>query len=322
MVITGKPRGNGVDLGAYLLRLKDNTEVYILEVEGELRAKPADLYRSLYKMDISSELSNGDLGLYHAQINPAPGEDKDMTDDDWLQSADILGRQLGLANQSRAIVMHTTKKGRKHAHVVWERFDYDKGKFISDSFSRLAQDRARKEMELVFEHKKTPHRNIHRAALKEQVTGIWNTTKTGKEFIKILEKNNLIIGQGVGRHPFMVIDQNARSYDLNRQIKGAKLKDIRTRLRNEELLTEKQAIEKAQQLREDKNSDKGKAKGSADKEKQSNLLKDYREAQRETLAAFLSSQKTIEEITKPNHLDHDELVNKRKKDKGFDLDFG
>ena len=43
---------------------------------------------------------------------------------------------------------------------------------ISDSFSRLSQDRARKEIEREFQHEKTPRRNINRRAMKEILSGL------------------------------------------------------------------------------------------------------------------------------------------------------
>lgn len=241
MVVRGKSRSNARQLSYYLLDQKDNENIRILDVDGYRDADAATLHRSVFLMGVSAELSNSDKGLYHAQINPAIGEDARMTDDDWVQASDIMGRHLGLANQSRAIVLHA-KKGRTHAHVVWERFDHEKGKMVSDSFSRLAQDRARKEMELVFEHKATPHRNKHRPELKASLTALWQQTDTGAKFIREAKRQGYIISTGSGRSPFMVVDENGRSYDLTRQLQGVRLKEVRQRLRHEPLIGEKDAI--------------------------------------------------------------------------------
>lgn len=250
MVIRGNSRSNPRQLSHYLLAKKDNEAIRILDINGQPNPDAKELHQSIYLMGVSAELSRSEKGLYHAQINPAIGEDALMDDEQWLQASDILGKQLGLENQSRAIVLHT-KKGRTHAHVVWERYDHDNQKMVSDSFSRLAQDRARKEMEATFGQNPTPHRNKHRPELKASLLALWNQTGTGAQFVKAAKKNGYIISEGSGRSPFMVVDENGRSYDLNRQLTGIKLKDIRQRLRHETLLGEKDAITLARKTKND-----------------------------------------------------------------------
>ncbi|HEY1022653.1 MAG TPA: relaxase/mobilization nuclease domain-containing protein [Flavisolibacter sp.] len=259
MVTRGNSRSNPRQLSFYLLDQKDNENIRILDVDGYREPDAAMLHRAVFMMGVSAELSKGEKGLYHAQINPAIGEDARMTDDDWVQASNIMGRHLGLANQSRAIVLHT-KKGRTHAHVVWERFDHEKGKLVSDSFSRLAQDRARKEMELVFEQKRTPHRNKHRPELKASLTELWQKTDTGAKFIREAKRKGYIISTGSGRSPFMVVDENGRSYDLTRQLKDVRLKEVRQRLRNETLIGEKEAITLARKSANDAQETGGKGK--------------------------------------------------------------
>jgi hypothetical protein len=256
MVIRGKSRSNARQLSHYLLTMKDNEAIRILDIDGQMNPQAEDLHRSIYLMEVSAELSKGDKGLYHAQINPAIGEDKLMNDEQWLQASDILAKQLGLENQRRAIVLHT-KKGRTHAHVVWERFDHEQGKMVSDSFSRLAQDRARKEMEQVFSQKPTPHRNKHRPELKASLTELWEKTENSQQFIKAANRRGYLISTGSGRSPFMVVDENGRSYDLTRQLKNVRLKEVRQRLRHEALLDEKQAIEQARKNRSDNAQETG-----------------------------------------------------------------
>lgn len=289
MVIRGNSRGNARQLSHYLLAQKDNEAIRILDVGGQDNAKAAELHRAIYLMGVSAELSKSDKGLYHAQINPAIGEDTAMQDDHWLQAADILGRQLGLMNQSRAIVLHT-KKGRTHAHVVWERFDHGKQRMVSDSFSRLAQDRARKEMEAVFAQKPTPHRNKHRPELKASLSALWYSTGTGAQFVKAARKNGYVISTGSGRSPFMVVDENGRSYDLTRQLQGVKLKEVRQRLRHESLLDEKEAIAL---MRKNNN---GNQEQGGDAGKQTTAPK----PQRTLLNEFMQSRNDITTNNKPN----------------------
>lgn len=238
MVIRGKTRGNGKQLAKYLLTKGDNEVVSVLEIRGT--ANPDNLHKSLLEMSLTSELTKSDKGLYHAQINPAYGEDRKMETSDWMKAAQIMEKELGLENQKRAIILHE-KKGRVHAHIVWERYDHQKGVMISDSFSRLAQDRARKSMELSFEQKPTPHRNTQKAVIKEELSALWANARSGEHFIALANAQGYFIGIGRER-PYVVFDETGRSFDLARQLKGVKTKDIKTRFQDITLSTEKKII--------------------------------------------------------------------------------
>lgn len=249
MVIRGNIRGNGEQLAHYLLSGEANEHIQIVEVDGRLNATDKYLHQTMQGMSLTAELTKSQKGLYHAQINPAYSEDRQMTQTDWLKATDILAHELGLSEQRRVIVLHT-KKNRTHAHVVFERYDHQTGKIIDHKFSRLAQDRARKEMERVFEHQPTPHRNQHRPELKEALTEFWHQTETGQDFIRTVHANGYLLAEGVPRHPFMVVDEHGRSFDLVRQLKGVRIKDVRQRLRHEKLIPEKEAIELMRQKQE------------------------------------------------------------------------
>jgi len=257
MVIRGSTRGNGKQLAYYLLAKQENEHIRVLEVNGMLNPDAKDLHLALHSMQLTSELTKSDKGLYHAQINPAIDESKLMDDASWMQATDILAKQLGMENQRRAIVLHT-KKGRTHAHVVFERYSTETGRMVNDSFSRLAQDRARKEMEQVFKHKPTPHRNKHRPELKASLSALWHSTGTGAQFLTAARKNGYIIAEGSGRSPYIVVDEFARSYDLTRQLQGVRLKDVRQRLRSLAMPGEKDAIAQA---RKTLNEQSGKSGG-------------------------------------------------------------
>lgn len=255
MVIRGSVRGNGKQLAKYLVAKQENEAIRILDVDGQDGADARDLYLALHSMQLTSELTKSDKGLYHAQINPAIEESKRMDDAAWMQATDILAKHLGMEGQRRAIVLHT-KKGRTHAHVVFERYHHETGKMVKDSFSRLAQDRARKEMEAVFKHKPTPHRNKHRPELKASLTALWHSTGTGAQFLTAARKNGYIIAEGSGRAPYIVVDAFARSYDLARQLNGVRLKDVRQRLRGLAMPGEKEAITEARRRMNEETSGK------------------------------------------------------------------
>lgn len=164
MIIRGRTRGNGSQLASYLLSQIDNDNVRVFDIKGTTHLD--DLRLSLLEMSLTCELTKSNKGLYHAQINPAYGEDKQMSREDWLKAADILETELKLNDQKRVIILHE-KKDRIHAHVVWERYNHESGKMISDSYSRLAQDRARKAMELEFHHHRTSDRTNKKEVTKQ-----------------------------------------------------------------------------------------------------------------------------------------------------------
>ena len=248
MVIRGKTRGNGKQLGSYLMKQAENDAVHVLDIRGT--GQLDDIHYSLLEMSLTSELTKSDKGLYHAQMNPAYGDDKKMTREDWLKAADILESELGLTGQKRVIVLHD-KKDRLHAHVVWERYDHDKGIMVSDSYSRYAQDRARKTIEKELNHTPTPHRNAKRPEMKVELTELWNATETGGDFIKAISKKGYTVAVGKDR-PYMIVDDTGRSFDLVRQLNKVKTKEVGQYLKEQKLPTEKEAIAKVRARQSEK----------------------------------------------------------------------
>ncbi|MDI9319063.1 MAG: relaxase/mobilization nuclease domain-containing protein [Phycisphaerales bacterium] len=242
MVIRGRIRGNGRQLANYLLTMAENSEIQILDINGRGALQEEALRHALTSMSLTSELTKSQKGLYHAQINPAYGDDKNMTPADWEKAADMLGEALGLADQRRVIVLHT-KKDRTHAHVVWERYDHQKGIMRSDSFSRYKQNAVRLQMEKQFEHKQTPEKNPHRADMKKELSALWQQSTTGAGFIKAAKELGYIIATSPNRRPFMVIDPHGRSFDLVRQLDKVQTKEVRERFKSEKLPTEKTALQ-------------------------------------------------------------------------------
>ena len=112
----------------------------------------------------------GEYGLYHAQISPAPKYAPTMTPEQWKRAADILGEELGLQDQPRALVLHAGKDDRPHLHVVWSRTDIDEMKLRSDSFNYQAHERASHRMELEFGQEFVPGKHAKRD--REKAAGI------------------------------------------------------------------------------------------------------------------------------------------------------
>jgi hypothetical protein len=230
-------------------------------VDGRDDADKDYLFTILEGFSLNEKLTKSKQGLYHAQINPAYDEDKHMSHADWRQAADILEHALGFTDQRRVIVLHE-KKERVHAHVVWERFDYQQSKMKTVSHNYKAHDTARAEMERVFSQQKTPQKNPKQPEIKERLTDLWDKTKSGEEFQAQAKEAGYRLAKGAKR-PFMAVDKNGRSFDLVRQLKGVKTKEVRERLNGLKLNDEKKTIEairteQKQQAQQERQSSKQK----------------------------------------------------------------
>jgi hypothetical protein len=242
MILPGKIRGNGKELAEYLLAKGENERVWILEVDGKEQADADYLRQTILSMEHMAELTKSKKAFFHAEITPAYGEEAKMVKKDYQRCADIMAEHLGYTGQRRVIVMHR-KKGKYHAHVVFERYNYETGKLVDNKHSRLKLVQARIQMEQEFGHKPMPIRNRNQKELKDVATQLWKKTTTGAEFIKAVRKAGYMVAEGTADRPFMIVDKTGRSFNLVRQLEGVRTKEVRARLRGEKLTPEKQAIE-------------------------------------------------------------------------------
>ncbi len=136
-----------------------------------MRTVPANTARQLVEAfrdwQTLAEGTQGEYGLYHAQISPAPKYATGMTPEQWKRAADILGEELGLQDQPRALVLHAGKDDRPHLHVVWSRTDIDEMKLGSDSFNYQAHERASHRMEMEFGQDFVPGKHAKRDREKQ-----------------------------------------------------------------------------------------------------------------------------------------------------------
>jgi len=240
VVIKGGIRGNGGQLANYLSALGDNEKVAIFDIRGTLQSR--DLKASLLEMALSVELSRRtSKGLYHTVINPAPEESYRMNAADWFKVADILEQETGFTGQKRVIVLHE-KNNRIHAHVVWERYSHDTGRIIPNKHSRRAQNRARQRMEQELDLTRTPEKNGRRPELRRIITDLWHKTADGPGFIKALAEKGITVAKGQTQRRFRVVDSNGTGFDLVKQIDGMRTKDVRDRLAELSLISEKNMI--------------------------------------------------------------------------------
>ena len=189
--------------------------------------------------------------FYHANINPRYGET--LTPEQWEQAADALERNLGLTGHARFVVEHD-KDGRVHQHIIWCRIDPDTMTAVSDSFTARDHERTSRELEQAFglepvesvlvanREKERPERRpknwetfrghgsgIDPGAVKEEVTGLWNTADSGSAFAAALADHGYILCKG-DRRDFCIVDPAGNEHSLARRIDGVRAAAIRARM--------------------------------------------------------------------------------------------
>lgn len=242
MVTRGGIRGNGSQLADYLLAKKENDRVELFDIRGT--SFPDDLKKSLIEMSLSVEFSRrAKKGLYHVIINPDPEASRQMTVADWHCAADILERETGFTGQKRVMVLHE-KAGRLHMHCVYERWDYEKNRVIPSKNNYYAQNRARKQMEIEFGHRRTPDINTEKRELRKLATRLWQLHPSGQGFVRALDDHGYTVCRSDGRRPIVVVNRRGLSFDLVRPIKGAVTKDVKDRLKDVSLPKDKMIMDR------------------------------------------------------------------------------
>jgi hypothetical protein len=237
MILVARTRGNGVQLGKYLMNSPANDNAVVFDIRGTLHTD--DIHLSLRDFSLKGQLTKSKKEIFHLVINPP--QDVKMSAEDWLTCTKIVEKHLlPFAQQPRAMVLH--QKGHVHMHVAYSRVGPD-GKLIPDKFFKLALSKARREIEITLDQKLTPFRNQKKDIIKETLTELWRKTRTGQEFIDAALQAGYQVVRSNSRRPFMVVDKTTgQSVDLIRQLKGVKTKDVRERLQGCGLQLDKDVI--------------------------------------------------------------------------------
>lgn len=247
MIIKGGSCAGARRLGIHLTRLDTNELYDVKEIRGVVSES---LYGALREIEAVAAGARTGKPFYHASINTRGFER--LTDEQRMYAVDQLEAKLGYTGQPRVVVVHE-KKDREHCHVVWSRIDLGRMAAISDSHNYRKHEEVARALEKEFglervqgahverDGKERPERTpSHREMLqaertglgaqqaKELMTGIWNTTKNGKEFQGALAEKGWILARG-DRRDFVAIDPTGGVHSIARRIEGAKAADVRER---------------------------------------------------------------------------------------------
>ena len=271
MIIKGKSRGNGGQLGQYLVTPGKNENVRVLEIRG---VAAQDVPGAVLEMGALGDAARTEKPLYHAQISARAGER--LTEEQSMRAVDLLEEKLGLSGQPRVVVIHE-KKGREHIHVVWSRINLERMAAISDSHNYRKHEEVARALEREFGHehvqgahaeregKPRPKRTPSRAEMQqaersgltpqqitEDVTALWRGTDSGKAFAAALADAGYVLARG-DRRDFVIVDPKCGTHSLARRIEGVRVKDVRDRMvdvdtRELPNVAQAKAIQRARQI--------------------------------------------------------------------------
>ncbi len=244
MILKGKQRAHGRQLGLYLLKIDQNEHVEIHELRGFISD---DLPSALSEIDAISKGTRAEQALFSLALNPPPGER--VSSDVFEAAVEQVEQKLGLAGQPRAIVFHE-KEGRRHAHAVWSRIDAEKMKAINLPFFKMKlKDISR---ELFFEHgwevpaglidrrnksplnysleewQQTRRTGLNPKAVKQAFQQSWAISDSRKAFAQALLDQGFVLARG-DRRGFVAIDYQGEAYAIAKYT-GIRTKAVKERL--------------------------------------------------------------------------------------------
>ncbi len=240
MIIKGNPAGSVKFWAKHLLRDDTNEIAEVKEIRGLLSE---DLPSALREMQAvaSGSRCHGNF-MYQANINPQA--DEHLTDEQWKEAVDTLERNLGLEDHQRIVVEHI-KNGRQHYHIIWNRVDVYTMRVADMGGNWPIHEATARELESKFDLTPTPSHTpdskpaaelyeiraadrsgIDPAALKTELTELWQQAEDGKAFQAAIEERGYILAKG-DRRDFCVVDQAGDAHSLARRLDGVNTKELR-----------------------------------------------------------------------------------------------
>ena len=237
MIIKGTSCAGARRLAVHLTRTDTNERAEVKEIRGVVAQ---DLSGALREMEGVAAGARTNKPFYHGSIEQR------------AYAIDKLEEALGLTGQPRVVVVHE-KEGREHCHIVWSRIDLDRMAAISDSNNYRKHEEVARTLEKEFGHERVQGAHVERdgkqrpdrtpshsemlqaertgvspAAAKSLMTGIWQSTKNGKEFQTALEDKGWILARG-DRRDFVAIDPGGGVHSVARRIEGVNAAEVRQR---------------------------------------------------------------------------------------------
>lgn len=146
MMIKSSQRSGYRELAIHLAS-GENEKVTVMNSRGVISE---DILGALEEFEATAIVSNCQKHLFHVSASPAP--DEQMNDKYWSRLWQYHEKINGLKNASFIEVEHE-KNDRTHRHRVYERVDYETGKAVNLSWTRLKNEQLSRMTEASFGHK-------------------------------------------------------------------------------------------------------------------------------------------------------------------------
>jgi len=244
MILKASQRGGARALAKHLLNDRDNDHVEVHEVRGFI----SDSLDGAF-LETEAAAKGTKCKQYLFSVSLSPPESENVRPEVFELAADKIEKQLGLADQPRALVFHE-KQGRRHAHCVWSRIDpqnmrainlpffkrklnelsrslfLDHGWNLPDGFKR---GQKRSPIAFTLAEWQQAKRTGKRAAdIKATFQECWNQAKNRAGFQQSLENHGYFLAKG-DRRGFVALDFDGEVYSITRMT-GARTKAVKERL--------------------------------------------------------------------------------------------
>lgn len=244
MILKAKERGDAVQLGRYLMAMRDNDHVELHEVRGFVSD---DIVEAFQEADAIAKGTRAKNHLFSLSLNPPP--DEHVSVESFEAAIGRVEGELGLDGQPRAIVFHE-KDGRRHAHAVWSRIDGEKMKainlpFYKNTLTGISRDLYRehgwempkgyqdRELRDPLSYSRAEWQQAKRTrqdpkAMKEAMREAWAGSDSRQSFEAAMRERGYMLAQG-DRRGFVAVDWRGDVYSLSRGT-GVKTKELQARL--------------------------------------------------------------------------------------------
>ncbi len=246
MILKGKQRSNGRQLGLYLLKIDKNEHVEVHEIRGFMSD---ELPLAFGEIDAISKGTRATQPFFSLSINPPPNERVSI--EDFQAAIEQIEQKLSLENQPRAIVFHE-QGGRRHAHVVWSRIDANEMKAINLPYFKMKLLDVTKELFLKHgwkmpaglvdrndrnplnfsreEWQQTRRVKLPTKEIKRIFQESWAISDSRQAFAQALLSQGFVLARG-DRRGFVALDHRGEVYAVAKYT-GVRTKAVREKLGN------------------------------------------------------------------------------------------
>lgn len=244
VIAKGNLHGDGARLARYLMAGKDGERAELVELTGFMAANLRDAFA---ETALHAEATRCTKPFFHAYVRLPAGER--LTPAQWWDVAGRVGKQLGFADQPRAMVLHHGAAGA-HLHIAWSRIDLERMRGIDPGLYKNKLKQLCRDLEREFgltrissarrsgcktrapgrkEFEQGRRLGVDAAQIREQIRAAWDAAGDGRGFRAALATRGLRLARG-DRRDFVVIDHAGGVHALSKRITGAPAAAVRARL--------------------------------------------------------------------------------------------